>query len=190
MFSQPPCTYKLITIGDGACGKTSILSVYKNNEFPRAHIPTVLDNFSLFEHCSNGERIEISIWDTAGQEDYERIRELTYPGTDVVLLIYSIDLPSSLENVELLWARELKRKIPETPIILVGNKTDLRENERYNGRRLVRREEGEEMARKIGAKCFLECSALANAGLDEIFDSVMEYLGGREDSGGRRWLCC
>ena len=72
-------------------------------------------NSSLFE-------VELALWDTAGQEDYDRLRPLSYPDTDVILMCFSIDSPDSLENIPEKWSPEVRHFCPNVPIILVGNK--------------------------------------------------------------------
>ena len=70
--------------------------------------------------------MQLALWDTAGQEDYDRLRPLSYPDTDVLLLCFAVDNPDSFENVADKWAVELHAFCPGAPIILVGTKTDLR----------------------------------------------------------------
>ena len=67
-------------------------------------------------------QVELALWDTAGQEDYDRLRPLSYPDTDVILMCFSIDSPDSLENIPEKWTPEVKHFCPLVPIILVGNK--------------------------------------------------------------------
>ncbi|MED6240843.1 hypothetical protein ATANTOWER_029259, partial [Ataeniobius toweri] len=74
-------------------------------------------------------QVELALWDTAGQEDYDRLRPLSYPDTDVILMCFSIDSPDSLENIPEKWTPEVKHFCPNVPIILVGNKKDLRNDE-------------------------------------------------------------
>uniref|UniRef100_A0A4W3GWB3 Uncharacterized protein n=1 Tax=Callorhinchus milii TaxID=7868 RepID=A0A4W3GWB3_CALMI len=76
-----------------------------------------------------GDGVELALWDTAGQEDYDRLRPLSYPDTDVILMCFSIDNPDSLENIPEKWTPEVKHFCPNVPIILVGNKKDLRNDE-------------------------------------------------------------
>ena len=71
-------------------------------------------------------KVELALWDTAGQEDYDRLRPLSYPDTDVILMCFSVDSPDSLENIPEKWTPEVKHFCPNVPIILVGNKKDLR----------------------------------------------------------------
>ena len=68
------------------------------------------------------DQVELALWDTAGQEDYDRLRPLSYPDTDVILMCFSIDSPDSLENIPEKWTPEVKHFCPLVPIILVGNK--------------------------------------------------------------------
>ena len=67
-------------------------------------------------------QVELALWDTAGQEDYDRLRPLSSPDTDVILMCFSIDSPDSLENIPEKWTPEVKHFCPNVPIILVGNK--------------------------------------------------------------------
>ena len=71
-------------------------------------------------------QVELALWDTAGQEDYDRLRPLSYPDTDVILMCFSIDSPDSLQNIPEKWVPEVKHFCPNVPIVLVGNKKDLR----------------------------------------------------------------
>ncbi|KAH7711105.1 Ras protein, partial [Aphelenchoides avenae] len=96
---------KLVIVGDGACGKTCLLMVFRNQQFPEHYIPTIFENTVADVHV-DGMEVELTLWDTAGQEDYHRLRPLSYPQTDVVLICYSIDNPESLANVAETWAPE------------------------------------------------------------------------------------
>uniref|UniRef100_A0A8P4KJI7 Rho-related GTP-binding protein RhoC n=1 Tax=Dicentrarchus labrax TaxID=13489 RepID=A0A8P4KJI7_DICLA len=121
-------------------------------------------------------QVELALWDTAGQEDYDRLRPLSYPDTDVILMCFSIDSPDSLENIPEKWTPEVKHFCPNVPIILVGNKKDLR-NDEHTRRELakmkqepVKSEEGRDMANRISAFGYLECSAKTKDGVREVFE--------------------
>lgn len=76
---------------------------------------------------SGKQQIELSLWDTAGQEDYDRLRPLSYPESDIVLMCYSVDSVSSLDNLTEKWHPELVHFLENVPKIVVGLKTDLRD---------------------------------------------------------------
>uniref|UniRef100_A0A8C9PFU2 Uncharacterized protein n=1 Tax=Spermophilus dauricus TaxID=99837 RepID=A0A8C9PFU2_SPEDA len=119
---------KLVIVGDGACGKTCLLIVFSKDQFPEVYVPTVFENY-IADIEVDGKQVELALWDTAGQEDYDRLRPLSYPDTDVILMCFSIDSPDSLENIPEKWTPEVKHFCPNVPIILVGNKKDLRQDE-------------------------------------------------------------
>ncbi|XP_042364360.1 rho-related GTP-binding protein RhoA-D-like [Plectropomus leopardus] len=166
---------KLVIVGDGACGKTCLLIVFSKDQFPEVYVPTVFENY-IADIEVDGKQVELALWDTAGQEDYDRLRPLSYPDTDVILMCFSIDSPDSLENIPEKWTPEVKHFCPSVPIILVGNKKDLR-NDEHTRRELakmkqepVKIEEGREMASRISAFGYLECSAKTKDGVREVFE--------------------
>ncbi|XP_012720585.1 transforming protein RhoA [Fundulus heteroclitus] len=166
---------KLVIVGDGACGKTCLLIVFSKDQFPEVYVPTVFENY-IADIEIDGKQVELALWDTAGQEDYDRLRPLSYPDTDVILMCYSIDSPDSLENITEKWTSEVRHFCPNVPIILVGNKKDLRndENTRKELAKMkqepVKTEEGKDVAMRIGAFGFLECSAKTKDAVRDVFE--------------------
>ena len=122
---------KLVVVGDGAVGKTSLLMTYCKDEFPTEYLPTVFDNYST-DLVVDMRQVKLTLWDTAGQEAYDKMRPLSYPDTDVFLVCFSIVNEDSLENVERKWVPELRHpsmvnRWGRSPILLVGLKQDLRD---------------------------------------------------------------
>jgi len=168
---------KLVIVGDGACGKTCLLIVFSKDQFPEVYVPTVFENY-VADIEVDGRQVELALWDTAGQEDYDRLRPLSYPDTDVILMCFSIDSPDSLENIPEKWTPEVKHFCPNVPIILVGNKKDLR-NDQNTIRELSKMKQepvpvgqAKEMAEKVGAFASLECSARTKDGVREVFETA------------------
>jgi len=117
---------KLVVVGDGAVGKTSLLIAYTTRAFAEDYVPTVFDNYNAIE-MHDGEPINLVMWDTAGQEDYDKLRPLSYPQTDVFVVCFSLVAKDSLSNVKTKWVPEISGHSKSTPFVLVGTKSDLRD---------------------------------------------------------------
>ncbi|KAF7341489.1 Small GTPase rac1p [Mycena venus] len=167
-----------VTVGDGAVGKTCLLISYTTNAFPGEYVPTVFENYSA-NVMVDGKTISLGLWDTAGQEDYDRLRPLSYPQTDVFLMCFSLVDPPSYENVRTRWYPEIAHHAPSTPVVLVGTKLDLREDqaiiEKMRSRRIapIQYQQGVQLQRDIAAVKYLECSALTQQGLKTVFDEAI-----------------
>jgi small GTP-binding protein len=173
---------KCVVVGDGAVGKTCLLLSYTTNAFPGEYIPTVFDNYSANVMVEN-QQINLQLWDTAGQEDYKKLRPLSYPQTDIFVICFSLVAPTSLENVQNMWIPEVKEHCPNTPYILVGMKSDLRDSfgqhadeYRSKGMEPVPTSKGEDMKKTIGAQAYLECSARMQFNLKEVFEGAIKVV--------------
>ncbi|RQM07082.1 hypothetical protein DH86_00003853 [Scytalidium sp. 3C] len=125
--------------------------------------------------------IELSLWDTAGQEEFDRLRSLSYDDTHAIMLCFSVDSKDSLENVESKWVGEIAENCQGVKLVLVALKCDLREQNEEEGegadgaaapkekKELINYNQGLEVARRIGALRYLECSAMRNRGVNEAF---------------------
>jgi len=168
-----------VVVGDGAVGKTCLLISYANNKFPVEYVPTVFDNYVVSLTVGDKE-VELGLWDTAGQEEYDRLRPLSYPNANVFLICFSIVHPVSFENVIAKWYPEVQHYCPDVPHILVGTKLDLRDEPQSekakNQKRPITTEQGQELARRIHAVKYIECSALKGTHLKDVFDEAIKAV--------------
>ncbi|KAK2141744.1 hypothetical protein LSH36_1049g00055 [Paralvinella palmiformis] len=172
---------KCVVVGDGTVGKTCMLISYTTDSFPGEYVPTVFDNYTA-HIMVDGIAVNLALWDTAGQEDYDRLRPLSYPQTDVFLICFSTVSPSSYENVTTKWYPEVRHHCPDAPILLIGTKIDLREDKEVisklskQGLSVIKRDQGLKLSSKIRATKYLECSALTQRGLKQVFDEAVRAV--------------
>jgi small GTP-binding protein len=112
-----------------------------------------------------GRLVDVGLWDTAGQEDYDRLRPLSYPQTDVFCVCFSLNSAESRANVETKWMPEVRHHMPDTPVLLVGCKLDLISE---GGNAALQRRAGHELARRIDASAYVETSALHGTNVDNV----------------------
>ncbi|KAF7512497.1 Rho GTPase [Endocarpon pusillum] len=171
-------TIKCVVVGDGAVGKTCLLISYTTNKFPSEYVPTVFDNYAVTVMIGD-EPYTLGLFDTAGQEDYDRLRPLSYPQTDVFLVCFSVTSPASFENVREKWFPEVHHHCPGVPCLIVGTQTDLRDEaavrEKLAKQKMtpVMKQDGERMAKELGAVKYVECSALTQYKLKDVFDEAI-----------------
>jgi Ras family protein A len=210
----PAYSKKIVVVGDGGCGKTCLLISYSQGVFPNVrfvssttnlhtdnsqkYVPTVFENYITYpKHEASGETLELALWDTAGQEEYDRLRPLSYPETDLLFVCFAIDCPNSLDNVmdkvrqmeclldtqltTIQWYPEVLHFCPYTPLVLVGLKSDLRTKRtcidllKTQGLTPVTQEQGMAVANKMGAR-YMECSSKEYTGVDEIFEEAINIV--------------
>ncbi|KAH3768095.1 Rho GTPase [Pelomyxa schiedti] len=180
---------KLVVVGDGAVGKTCLLIVYARDEFPEKYCPTVFENYVKVVNKPNSAPICLELWDTAGQEDFDRLRPLSYPDTQIALICFSVVSKRSYDNVKDRWFPEVRHYCPDIPVILVGLKTDLRENpvaDQLSGKvETISTEQGAELGRSCGAVNYAEACARLRQGVNELFESAIDIVhNARNATGG------
>ncbi|XP_038076186.1 rho-related protein racA-like isoform X2 [Patiria miniata] len=148
---------KIVIVGDGRVGKTSLCISYATGHFPRVYVPTVFDHNTLNVEIG-GKSFAHYLVDCTGGEDYHRLRPLNYPETDIFMIVFSVEMRSSLESIETEWLPEIRHHMPNTPILLVATKIDLRGSSRYD---CITFEEGSNLAQKHNM-AYTETSALLN----------------------------
>ncbi|CAF1033439.1 unnamed protein product [Rotaria sordida] len=172
---------KLVIVGDGTVGKTCMLISFTSDAFPEEYIPTVFDNYTSNIIVDN-VKVSLGLWDTAGQEDYDRLRPLSYPQTDVFVVCFSVVSPPSFTNITNKWMPEIRHHCPDKPFILCGTKIDLREDCEYINQlqkqniQPIKREQGQHLCKKIRAFKYVECSALTQKGLKQVFDDAVRAV--------------
>eukprot|EP00462_Mataza_sp_D1_P007443 CAMPEP_0175124276 /NCGR_PEP_ID=MMETSP0087-20121206/2694_1 /TAXON_ID=136419 /ORGANISM="Unknown Unknown, Strain D1" /LENGTH=172 /DNA_ID=CAMNT_0016406031 /DNA_START=60 /DNA_END=575 /DNA_ORIENTATION=+ len=171
---------KIVVVGDGAVGKTNLCSVGTLGTWPMQGMSSGTGSSFTYttdhNHAPNGSKgfddREHTVHDTNGQEDYDRIRPLVYPGADVFVVCFAVDRPASLANLSSRWVPEVRAFCKSVPFILVGCKTDTRQNHSSSSGgggggggadqdSTVSAQQGQQWAQQLGASAYVECSAKA-----------------------------
>jgi len=164
--STSSARHKIIFIGDAGVGKTTIISRIMDNPFIEEYEPSIGVDFMSKTLKYNGQNVKLQIWDTAGQEKYKGLIPSYVRNSSIVFVVYDISGKTSFDNIPK-WINFIK-SIENTTIVLCGNKIDLENRE-------VKKEEGEELAKKEGIS-FFEVSAKTNDNIKNMFYNVIAEL--------------
>lgn len=131
----------------------------------------------------DGEHINLSLWDTAGQSEYDRLRPLSYPQTDIFLCCFLVVGPGSFENARIKWISDIFHHSPrDVLVVLVGTKVDLRDDphvtdeSHHMSENAITEKMGTQLAKEVGAVAYLECSAATQVGIPELFDFCIRVV--------------
>jgi small GTP-binding protein len=161
-------TFKLVLLGEGRVGKSSIGVKYTQGTFDPARQPTVQAAFFSKRIETSKGFVQLNLWDTAGQEEYHAVAPIYYKNADAALLIYSVVNETSFDRMRH-WNEELHQILgTAVTVFVVANKNDL-------SGRIVSSSQGVQYANAIGSRHF-EVSAKTGEGLDLLFRSVAEAL--------------
>ena len=203
---------KVVVVGDSGCGKSALVMAYCHDRYPEEHEPTILKSVPADAEV-DGEKIDLVVIDTPGEEEYAPIRPCVYRKTDLVVICFSVDSPRSMENVRRLWVPEIQRCAVGVPYILVGNKTDIRDDyyanhchcsvcqecalgcgrgwDAFGSRQSVldcsvSSKRGQELAKQAGCLDYMECSAKYRSGTRDVFETAAYYAVKRHKRKRRR----
>ncbi|KAL0485136.1 ced-10 [Acrasis kona] len=174
--------YKVVQVGDGAAGKTCLWIRSAQGLYPTDYVPTVFDNYNACIKRDDGVVVCINCWDTAGPEDYDRLRPLSYPQTDLFLITFNVMNRRSFVNVEEKWIPEVTYHCPGAHIILIGAKRDLRRDQeaikRVEERKMtvVQEYEALNLVRKYNLGMYFETSSLEGYGADDLIAVIAEFM--------------
>ncbi|CAD5210838.1 unnamed protein product [Bursaphelenchus okinawaensis] len=162
-------SFKIVLLGDGAVGKSSILLRYTEDKFNDNHQSTIQAAFATKNISVDNKNVELNVWDTAGQEKFHALGPIYYRDSNGALLVYDITDEKSFKRVQN-WVLELNRMLGQNCVLyIVGNKLDL------ESRRQVEPEEAQAYAESVGAT-WGEVSAKDNINLDETFHKLTKLM--------------
>ena len=161
---------KVIIIGDGGVGKTSLLRKYVKQQFETDYLPTVGVNISKENVNYKGKRFNLLLWDIAGQPQFFLLHKVYYNGADACIIAFDLTASSTFTNVKNWYNELVKYGLEKVPIILVGNKTDLKKD------RKIIRPMAENLMDQLGISHLFETSALDGTNVNKMFEKITELL--------------
>ncbi|XP_006145571.1 ras and EF-hand domain-containing protein, partial [Tupaia chinensis] len=177
--------YKIVLAGDAAVGKSSFLMRLCKNEFRGNTSATLGVDFQMKTLIVDGEQTVLQLWDTAGQERFKSIAKSYFRRADGVLLLYDVTCEKSFLNVRE-WVDMIEATAQETiPIMLVGNKADLRDTASVEEQQCVKAHFGEKLAMTYGA-LFCETSAKDGSNVVEAVLHLAREVKKRTDENDRK----
>ena len=171
-----PKYIKCVVVGDSDTGKKELCLTFSAGNFPTEYVPNVFHDYQV-DISVDGSPVTLGIFDTSGDENYDRVRSLSYPQTDVFVLLVNVVSPSTHDSAEFTWVPEIRHHCPGVPVLLVGTHIDLREDQKVLselekvGEKPKDFMDGKLLAEGIGAEKYMECSAKRNHGVNEVSDS-------------------
>ena len=188
---------KLVCVGDGAVGKTSLLQTFALNQFPDHYEPTVFDNYATNVQY-NTTTYNMCLWDSAGQEDYQAMRQLSYANTDVFLLCFSCISPTSFKHVDR-WVKEIRDFDADATIVIACTKVDSLQSQetmqmlREHNVKPISTTDLHAMKTKYPTIPFIECSAKTGWNVKQVFqmtiDAVLEHQARKRRRNRRCYAC-
>ncbi len=169
MSQQFSYTFKILLLGDGAVGKTSLVQRFVHGKFSKSYLMTIgMEPYSRYETI-DGIKVCYSLWDIAGQDRFAVMRNLFFRGAMGSLVTFDLTRRSTFEGVEK-WINEAKSVSPNQLFILVGNKNDLEDL------REVSPEEGRQKAKELNCIDYIETSAKTGENVAEAFHKIGRML--------------
>ena len=165
---------KLCIIGDSNVGKSNFLFKFIEGQFSPLHVATIgFDYKSRIITLPNfKKKVKLQIWDTAGQEKYMSVNKNLFQRVQGVILMYDITSRETFERLNI-WLDIIKQMTNDIPIVLVGNKLDLEDNE--DDGRIIEYGEGEDFAKENDFD-FFEVSAKNGTNVEKAFISIAEKI--------------
>ena len=158
--------FKILIIGNSFVGKTKLLNCYIKNS--KETTSTIGLDFYTQRTNIDEKHIRIQFWDTAGQERYKSIISSYYYGAQGAFVLYDITDEKSFSDIDF-WINDLKEKCDKIIIVIIGNKSDLKE------KRKIKKEDGEKKAKKFDAY-FFEISSLCKENVDTVFEFMINNV--------------
>ncbi|KAI2657451.1 Ras-related protein Rab-23 [Labeo rohita] len=160
---------KVVVVGNGAVGKSSMIQRYCKGIFTKDYKKTIGVDFLERQIIVNGEDVRLMLWDTAGQEEFDAITKAYYRGAQACVLVFSTTDRESFEAISS-WREKVEIEVGDIPTVLVQNKIDLLDDT------VIKNEEAEGLAKRLKLR-FYRTSVKEDLNVNEVFKYLADkYL--------------
>jgi len=171
MAEAPKAEFKLVLVGDGGVGKTTFVKRHLSGEFEKKYVATLGVEVRPLDFVTNFGKIRFNVWDTAGQEKFGGLRDGYYIQGQCAIIMFDVTSRTTYKHVPN-WHRDLVRVCENIPIVLVGNKVDIKD------RKVKARQVTFHRKRNLP---YYDISAKSNYNYEKPFLWLARKLVGRED---------
>jgi len=173
MINSETFRFKIVVVGDGAVGKTSLIKKFTNGTFEKDYVKTIGAQFSKYNKKINGDNIRLVFWDIAGQEDFNFLQPLFYKESKAVIIVYSLEENTlgkkSFMHIEN-WYQVVEKNCGDIPVVLFANKVDLVHESSINKLKI------QKLADEYKFLNFFFTSAKTGQGVVNAFNAIIERL--------------
>lgn len=162
--------FKIVVIGDGAVGKTSLIKKYTQGTFQKDYIKTLGAQFSKYDEEINGDNVKLFLWDIAGQAEFSFMRGTFFKGSKAAIIVFSHTDEESYMHISE-WHDEFVKHCGNQPVVLFGNKIDL-----VDGNDELSEERVQSIVKKRDFLGYYKTSAKTGQGVFKAFRAIIERL--------------
>jgi len=162
--------FKIVVIGDGAVGKTSLIKQYTEGNFVTDYIKTIGAQFSKYLESFDEDMVKLFFWDIAGQSEFSFMRPTFYKGAKAGIMVFSLTDDQSFENLKS-WYEDIQKHCGNLPVVLFGNKSDLIDVEKSDDEKKV-----DGLKDDINFLKYYRTSAKTGENVYDAFRSIIKYL--------------
>ena len=177
-MKQKRINIKVTLVGDSNVGKTSFIHTFQTGQFPEGYVPTIYESY-LPQITINSQIINIPLWDTNGSNEYDSLRPLSYPQTDIFLLCFSLTDKTSFDNITSKWLPEILFHNETSQYILVGFKHDEKQSilqSNPSSHQIVDSNDIKQLAEEIEASGYIEVSSKSNYNVREVIELCVSIV--------------
>jgi len=162
--------FKIIIVGEAGVGKTSLVRRYIDDAFDEKMKITIGVDISVKRLPERDGGVALQIWDLGGQPQFKEVADLYFRGAKGVLAVFDVTRKASMDRLAD-WIENLRSKVGTVPTVVLGNKTDLREDEKSG----ITKDEGKGFASRYSSD-YVETSAKDGNGVNEAFSKLVAKL--------------